>query len=103
MSQKFLSVSEAADFAGVNVRSIYYHISTSKKLYPIVEDSIWKVSIQNLLELYPPRNAGKKQKLKVSMETRESTIRNLLSQIEQELLAGNTYDAQRLFTASKRV
>nr|QMP83790.1 MAG: hypothetical protein [Caudoviricetes sp.] len=97
-----MTVAEAAEFAGVCTRSIYYHLNKSFKLYPIYDD-VLKVEKNNLMQLYPARNAGRKQKLKHIIPNREYMINQVMEQLTQEIYNGDTVKATKLFNIVKNI
>lgn len=94
----FVTVAEAADFAGVTPRSIYYHISKSRKLYPITVNGVLMILEDELRTLYPARQAGRKQFLKDQPETRESLIIQITNMITANAIAGDFHTVQSLAT-----
>lgn len=88
-SSDFLTVNQAADFCGVTVKTIYYHINKSEKLRPINLNGSTMILEDELLRLYPARNAGKKQFLRETKQTRENLILEISNLISANAQAGN--------------
>ena len=100
---ELMTVSEAAEFAGVHVRSIYYHLAKSRKLFPVNKNNLTYVQKENLLNLYPARSAGNKQKLTEKVPTRETFVNQVSDMIAQEIVHGNIVEATRLFNIVKNI
>lgn len=100
---ELMTVAEAAEFAGVQPRSIYYHIAQSGKLFAVHQGNVIKVQKSNLMELYPARIAGTKQKLKATRATRESVIDQVADLIAQQIVEGNMTEATHLFNLAKLI
>lgn len=98
---ELMTVSEAAEFAGVTSRSIYYHISNSGKLFPVHQGTTIKIQKSNLMELYPARNPGVKQKVRDTRATRESVIGQVADLIAQQVVNGNMTEATNLLNLAK--
>jgi len=97
-----MSVVDAASFAGVSVKTIYYHLNTSKKLHPIFDGYNTKVLKTQLLQLYPARVAGSKQFL-CSGSRREAVINEVTSLIIENATLGNMYVVQNLAHSLKKI
>jgi hypothetical protein len=97
-----MSVADAASFAGVSVRTIYYHLKTSKKLHPIFDGYNTKVLKSQLLQLYPARGAGSKQFL-CSGSRRGAVINEITSLIVDNAKQGNLYVVQNLAYSLKTI
>ena len=103
MSNEFMTVVEAAEFTGVTPRSIYYHITKSKKLFPINDGGIIKVMKEELYKLYPQRSAGRKQFLVDHAQTREGLIIEISNLISANAIAGEIHRVESLTQALKYV
>lgn len=96
MSNEFVTVAEAASFTGVTVRTIYYHITKSKKLFPVHDGGVVKILKEELYDLYPARTAGRKQFLRNTPQTREGLILEISNLISANAIAGEMHTVERL-------
>jgi predicted site-specific integrase-resolvase len=88
-THNFISVAEAATFTGVSIKTIYYHINKSRKIFPIYINGKLRILENDLHKLYPAKDSGKKQFLKGRPETKDSMITQITDLINQNATMGN--------------